>query len=322
MKRNLVRTYRSRNQNRTSDCRVKSHNTCTVLLIALAVCASSADPARGENQHTESPPFGFDLSEGWFDPPVHSHLSHRGTPMIHSFRTEPAFTQRDILLDYSTRNETGRDEQEIAAEVEWPLSRRLGLIFEIPYVFVDDDDAGAVEGFGNLAISPRVLLAEYERFLLAFNLEVETTTGTTRGNIASDEVALAPSFSTWVDLGNWWALNAQSGVEYPTESSDSEFFFRSSLIHTFGSQDDYESDHAHHEHGHASTHGLFSIILEADLALGLSGPEDGDWFAEGIVGVLVGLWNNADARVGYQFPLSRSQDLNNGVTAGLLWHFK
>jgi hypothetical protein len=242
--------------------------------------------------------------------------------MIHSFRVEPAFTRRDVLVDYSLRNQSGLDEQEIAAEVEWPLSRRLGLIFELPYVFVDSDDEGAAEGFGNLAVSPRVLLAEYERLLLAFNLEVETTTGTTRGDIASDEVALAPSFSTWVDLDNWWALNAQSGIEYPTESGDSEFFFRSSLIHTFGSQDNYESDHAHHEHGHASTHGLFSIILEADLALGLSGPGDGDWLAEGIVGVLVGLWPNADARVGYQFPLSRSQDLNSGVTAGLLWHFK
>ena len=34
------------------------------------------------------------------------------------------------------------------------------------------------------------------------------------------------------------------------------------------------------------------------------------------------LWDNADIRVGYQFPLSRSQDLNNGVTGGLIWHFK
>ena len=55
---------------------------------------------------------------------------------------------------------------------------------------------------------------------------------------------------------------------------------------------------------------------------GLFGAEDGDWFAEGIAGVLVGLWDNADMRVGYQFPLSRSQDLNNGFTGGLLWHFK
>ncbi|MHC4121338.1 MAG: hypothetical protein ACYSWO_28005 [Planctomycetota bacterium] len=307
---------------RTSDRRVNSHLACAAVLVALAAHLLSTTPARGQEPHTESDPFGFDFSVGWLEPPVHSHFSRRGTPMIHSFRTEPAFTRRDVLLDYTFRNETGLDEQEIAAEVEWPISRRLGLILELPYVFVDSDDEGAVEGFGNLAVSPRVLLAEYERLLLAFNLEVETTTGTTRGDIASDEVALAPSFSTWVDLDNWWALNAQSGIEYPTESGDSEFFLRSSLIHTFGSREDYESDHAHHEHGHASTHGLVSVILEADLALGLSGPEDGDWFAEGIVGVLVGLWPNADARVGYLFPLSKSQDLNNGFTAGLLWHFK
>jgi hypothetical protein len=238
--------------------------------------------------------------------------------MIHSFRTEPAFTRRDLLLDYTTRRETGRDEQEIAAEVEWPISRRLGLIFEVPYVFVDSDDESDVDGFGNLAVSSRVLLAEYEHLLLAFNLEVETTTGTARGGIASDEVALAPSFSTWLDLGNWWAINAQSGIEFPTESGDSEFFFRSSLIHTFGSED----DHAHDAHGHETTHGLVSVILEVDLALGLSGPEDGDWFAEGIIGTLIGLWPNADARVGYLLPLSQSQDLNHGVTAGLLWHFK
>ncbi len=305
-----------------SDRTVKLHRAGAAMLIALVVSLFWTHSAEGENEHTDSSPFNFELSQGWLDPPAHSHFSPRGTPMIHSFRTEPAFTRRDILLDYATRCETGRDEREIAAEIEWPITRRLGLIFEVPYVFVDNRGENAVEGFGNFAISPRVLLAEYERFLLAFNLEVEMTSGTTRGDIASDEAALAPSFSTWIDLGDWWALNAQSGVEFPTDSGDSEFFFRSSLIHTFGSEDDYEYDHAHDDHGHTTTHGLVSVILEADLALGLAGEEDGDWFAEGIVGLLVGLWPNADARVGYLLPLSQSQDLNHGFTAGLLWHFK
>ncbi|MHC4432646.1 MAG: hypothetical protein ACYTBS_12475 [Planctomycetota bacterium] len=280
-------------------------------------------PARGEDLHTEPPAaFRLDLTEGWFDQPVHSHFSRLGTPMIHSFRVEPAFTRRDLLLDYSTRSETGRNEQEISAELEWPLSRRLGLIFEIPYVFVDADDGGPIDSFGNLAVSPRLLLAEYERFLLAFGLEVETTTGDTDAGIAEDEVALGPSLSTWIDLGDWWALNAQSGFEYPVESTDAEFFFRSALIHTFGAGGIGNHEHTHDDHRGGLSAGLVSVVLEADLALGLSGPEDGDWFAEGIVGVLVGLWDNADMRVGYQFPLSRSQDLNNGITGGLLWHFK
>jgi hypothetical protein len=294
----------------------------SIALLVLTACIWS-NSARAEELHSEPPAvFGFDLTEGWFDPPIHSHVSPRGTPMVHSFRTEPAFTQRDFLLDYSTRSQTGRRQQELAAEVEWPISRRLGLIFEVPYIFVDTDDGGAMDSFGNLAVSPRLLLAEYERFLLAFALEVETTTGDTDNDIAEDEVAVAPSFSTWIDLGGWWTVSTQSGIECPVESSDTELFIRSSLIHTFGSDQTHSHPHTHHHHGSEPSPGLVSMILEADLALGLSGQEQGDWLSEGIAGILVRLWDDADLRVGYQFPLSKSEDLNNGVTAGLIWHFK
>ena len=321
MKRNFIAMPRRTTDNKTTDHRINPAFASTAMLLVLTACAWP-DSARAEELLSEPPAvFGFSLAEGWLDPPVHSHFSPRGTPMIHSFRTEPAFTRRDFLLDYSIRSETGLREQEIGAEVEWPISRRLGLIFEIPYVFVDSDDE-TTEGFGNLAVSPRLLLAEYEHFLMAFALEIETTTGTTNGGIAEDEVALAPSFSTWIDLGHWWTVNTQSGFEYPVESSDAEFFFRSALIHTFGYEDFRDGSHTHHEHSDELSPGHFSVILEADMAVGLSGEEDGDWLAEGIVGVSVGLWDNADMRVGYQFPLSRSQDLNNGVTGGLIWHFK
>jgi hypothetical protein len=295
----------------------------TVLLLVFMACAGS-NLGRAEELHHERPAvFGFDLKEGWFDPPVHSHRSALGTPMIHPFRTEPAFTQRDVILDYSTRSQAGQREQEIAAEVEWPLSRRLGLIFETPYVFLDPDDGGSIDGFGNLAISPRVLLVETERFLLASALEIETTAGDTATGIAEDEVALAPSFSTWIDLGGWWALNSQLGLEYPVESHDAELFIRSALIHTFRSGDTHDVAHTHDDHAHGLSAGLVvSAILEVDLAVGLSGEGDGDWFAEGIVGMLVNLSDNADVRVGYEFPLSTRQDLNNGFTGGLLWHLK
>ena len=320
MKYNLIAAHRCATENETSERRINPAFASAALLAVLTAFARS-DLALAEELHSESPAvFGFSMDEGWFDRPVHTHFSPRGTPMIHSFRAEPAFTRRDFLLDYSTRRETGLCQQEIGAELEWPLSRRLGLIFEVPYVFVDSDDE-TTDGFGNLAVSPRVLLAGYERFLMAFNLEVETTTGTTKGGIAEDEVALAPSFSTWIDLGGWWTVNTQSGIEYPTESSDAEFFFRSALIHTLGYEDFRDGRHTHHEHGDELSPRHFSVILEADLALGLSGAEDGDWLAEGIVGVLVGLWEDADVRIGYQFPLSRSQDLNNGVTGGIIWHF-
>ncbi|MHC4640158.1 MAG: transporter [Planctomycetota bacterium] len=305
----------------TSERRKNSVFICTILLMILMIFVFS-EPVCAKETHSESPDvFGFDLDKGWFDPPVHSHLSKGGTPLIHSFRTEPAFTRRDFLLDYSFRSESEGNEQEIEAEIEWPLSRRLGLIFEVPYVSFDGDDDESAYGFGNLAVSPRILVAEYKRFLLAFGLEIETTTGETDGGIAEDEVALGPSFSTWIDLGNWWTVQAQTGFEYPVESSDAQFFLRSALIHTFNSNDIHNSGHLSHNHHEALSPGLFSVIFEADLALGLSGPEDGDWSAEGIVGVSFDIWENADMRIGYVFPLSTSQELNNGVTLCMIYHF-
>lgn len=319
MKQNYASLKRYVTRREMADGKISSVFISFALLLVLAVCVY---PARAEETHPESSDvFGFDLDRGWLDPPGHSHFSKGGTPLIHSFRTEPAFTRRDFLFDYSFRNEKEGNVSEIETEIEWPLSRRIGLIFEMPYVSVDNDDDGSVDGFGNFAVSPRLLLAEYRRFLLAFGLEIETTTGETDGGIAEDEVALAPSFSTWIDLGNWWTVSAQSGFEYPVQSSDTQFFFRSALIHTFGSHEIHDSSHTNHNQHEGLSPGLFSLILEADLALGLSGPEDGDWFAEGIVGISFDLWENADMRVGYQVPLSTSQELYSGVTLGMIYHF-
>jgi hypothetical protein len=288
------------------------------LMLMTVVCAAAW--AQQTHDHAAEP-FGFRLSEGWFDPTVHSHLSPRGTPYIHPFRIEPAFTRRDLLLDYSYRSTAGPNEREFEAELEWAFSRRLGLALEIPYVWLGHDGQDAASGFGNLTLSPRALLAEYETWLLAFNFGVETPTGSTSRTIAADEVTLAPSLSTWIDLGHWWTLNGQAGTAHGTRSGASELFLRASLHHTLALQD-ISHEHQDDDHsGHGLPPGFLTVILEADLALGLAGEEDGQWLAEGILGVYYGLGESVDVRAAYVFPLSKSQELNHGLTAGLIWHF-
>lgn len=293
-----------------------------ILLLLLGAACLPPQPAYADEDHSESHDvLGFDLSRGWSEPYLHSHFSPLGTPLVHSFRTEPAFTQRDFFVDYGFRNEANADEQEVEAELEWAISRRFGLILEVPYISVDDEDDGSAYGFGNLAISPRLLLAEYDRFLLAFNLEIETTTGDTNGGISHDEPALAPSFSTWIDLGNWWTVNAQSGVEFPLETGDSELFIRTALLHTFAPAEVHDHDRALDSHPHEHLPDLFTIIFEADFSLGLSGAEDGNWTAEGVIGLDAGIRKDTNMRVGYQFPLSTHQELNSGIIFGLIYHF-
>ena len=125
MKHNYIATHRRTTYNKTSDRKIKPATALAALLTIFTACACP-DSVRAEELHSELPAvFGFSLDEGWLDPPVHSHFSPRGTPMIHSFRAEPAFTRRDFLLDYSTRSETGLRQQEIGAEVS-PSECRFG----------------------------------------------------------------------------------------------------------------------------------------------------------------------------------------------------
>jgi len=294
----------------------------TLIFVILAVFHVPGEIFAEEAHGEESELFGFDLTSGWLDHPKHSHISPRGTPLIHPFRAEPAFTLSDILLDYSYRNEAGVNEHEIETELELALTRRVGLIVEIPYRCIASDHEASVNGFGDLAVSPRILLAEYDRFLLASSLEIETPTGDSGRHLGHGEVALAPSLSGWFDLGHWWTVHTQFGSEHALESNESELFFRTALIRTLGfeEEDDHNQD-ADHDEFHGLAPGILSLIFEVDGAIALTGDQDGDVGMEGIVGVYYNLTKDIDLRVGYQFPLTRSNDLNSGVIGGLIWHF-
>lgn len=292
---------------------------CLACLWGLGIHGALAEETCDHDHGPE--PFGLDWSRGWFEPAIHSHLNVRQTPYIHPFATEPAFTRRDLVLNYNYRDVAEQNEHNIEAEVEWAFTRRLGMIVETPYSFVVPHEDASINGLGNVAVSPRVLLAEYDRFLLAGNLEIEIPTTDADRGLAENETALAPSLSMWFDLGHWWTLNSQSGVEYKTRSKQSELFVRNSVIHTLGTpgRNIGHTDQDHSRHGLPP--GFLSFIVETDMAVGLSGDEDGNWTAEGLVGLNYGLREDTEIRAGYQFPLSQSQALNNGIICGLIQHF-
>lgn len=270
-------------------------------------------------------PFGFDLTTGWFQAPHHSHLSPLGTPLIHSFRLEPAFTHRDLFIDYGYHTGPEGYENEIELELEWAITRRFGMIFEVPYIFESPDGGPDVDGFGDFAFSPRLLLVETERFLMSFGVEAEAPTGDAGRGLGDDEWKIAPNFATWYDLGNWWTLNTQIGWERTLESDSSEMFVRASLIKTLRSgghgHDDHDDDG---DQGHGNDHlepGNLSLLFEVDGMVGLTEEEDGVVTAEGIVGLYYGLGEDLDVRFGYAFPLSEPREIDSGVSIGLVKHF-
>ena len=189
---------------------------CQCLIFVLCLVTNTT---LAEEDYDHGPePFGLDWSRGWLEPAIHSHLNVRQTPYIHPFTAEPAFTRRDLVMNYSYRDVAEQNEHGLEAELEWAFTRRLGVIVEVPYTFVVPHEGTSINGLENVAVSPRVLLVEYGRFLLAGNLEIEIPTTDSERGLAENETALAPSLSMWADLGHWWTLRERQEITWTFQS--------------------------------------------------------------------------------------------------------
>lgn len=254
----------------------------------------------------------------FLEPFEHVHRSRGGTAYVHSFLVEPAFTGRDLFVDHTYRNGSGVSEHESELELEWAFTRRLGMIVELPYVWEDEEGVASASGFGDLAVVPRAILIEDDRFLLTAQMEVVLPTGSKR---FGGETALAPGVAMWNDLGNQWTLNSNLSVEHGFDADSTELLYGMGLVRSFHPGSDDHDDHDDHEHDAHSTAGLLNFHLEAIGSTPLNGVDRGDFHLEGLVGVSYGLAAGFDIRAGYLFPITSPQDFNKGFTAGVILHF-
>lgn len=273
--------------------------------------------------------FGCSLAGHWLDPWPHSHFSPGGAPYIHNFGFEPAFLGRDLLATYGWAELEEGDEQELEFELEWALTRRIGFVIEQAYVWEDPDGESSVDGYGDLAIVPRFVLCEQDRFLLSANLEIEAPTGSDELG-AGEEWHLAPFLTTWMDLGDWWALTSATGFEFALDSNETEFFLGVGLAKSFRLADPASpvGSHggqggAHHHHGHELPGGILSLIAELYGETVIDGDEDeeGRWIFEALVGASYSLFPGFDIRAGYAFALSGDSELDGALRLGAICHF-
>jgi hypothetical protein len=246
----------------------------------------------------------------------HVHFSPVGTPIIHSFGVEPAFTGRDLFLDHTWREGNGVTEHETEFELEWAFTKRLGIIVEVPYIFEDEENVGSEKGFGDLTIVPRVLLIDTDRFMLTGQIETGLPTGS---SAFGGETSIAPGIATWNDLGNWFTLNTNLAVAHGFDSNETELEFGFGLVKSFGEK---AEAHHHHDDGHHHTAaGLINLHLEFTGSTPLNGDDKGDFETEGLIGISYGLLPEMDIRAGYIFPISTPNEFDHGFTTGLIFHF-
>ena len=243
-------------------------------------------------------------------------ISVREELLVHGFGFEPTYLDRDLFLDFAFVQGEGEKEFETEIELEWALTRRLGLVVELPFIERYPSSGSTVSGFGDIAIAPRAMIYEGKRFIVSANLEVSLPTGSKSKGFGGEEVSLAPSVSTWFDLGHRTTMLTQFGYETGIESGDSEFFYSAAFTHSiFTRSGDTSNDLIHFPAG------MLNFITEFTGRTGTNGPGEDESSAELLFGLSYLLDTNWEVRGAYQFPVIGNTEFEKAVIVGMIYHF-
>ena len=146
-------------------------------------------------------PLCFDtlFSDGWHEPWIAPPDGSSGAPRQGWINTFDGFFTREWHLVYAFTNELADGSQAHLGlfQFETPLSRRLWLGVDVPFVVGIDGDHGAADAadFGDIQISPRVMLQETQDMSISAQLGIRIPTG--ESETGGDLTALFPYLNYW-----------------------------------------------------------------------------------------------------------------------------
>jgi hypothetical protein len=304
-----------------------------IVLFALPAYGEDHDHQCTECEHKSFIPKDFpdeielgDFATDWLAPWPHKHFSRLGTPYTHLYLMEPAFLDSDIFLNYNYTRSEGEEEQEAEIEFEYALTRRIGLIVELPYRHINPEPGRSREGLGDLALGTRLLLVDTEKFILSAVFESELPTGRRKDGFSEKEITLSPNLVFWRDLGNWLTFSGRIGSEHGTKTGTDTILFNGGLSYALLGPAFLEaSGHKDDGHGHADSSfppGLISLTLEAAGATPMSGRDRGKTTLEFLTGIAYALNDRFEIRGAVRFPLIEyTKEFNNGYLFSLVYHF-
>ena len=295
---------------------------------------------------------GGDFLRELLTPSSGEHASPNGTPYVHSFFVEPAYLDRDLLIDYRFGYgfDGDTDEQELEFELEWAFTERFGMVLEAPVVGLNPEIGPSESGFGDLAVGGRLLLVDRPCLLVSSLLEIELPTGNEDRGLGRGEAVLAPFVLWWMDLGNWTTFQGQFGPEIALESGETELLYLLSLNHSwqgpvvfssaccccpghrrhntrvFHSDDEHgdegfhtDESHNHDDHSHHSP-GLVTLYLETTGVTSLTDPDEGTRF-EIVPGIGYTLTEEWEIRFAGRFPLFKPARMHSQYILSTVRHF-
>ena len=218
--------------------------------LVMAPFGTGVESLFGEASTTGWAPLLFQdlLTEGWDQPFVFSPASDSGALRQEWINSANGVFYRQWVLDYNYRNHVDPSgSRDIGTwSVFAPLSRRLELFVSIPFVDyhkVDspvasttskrgDGSAGNPSAayqatFGDISITPQVLLHETKNTSIMSILTVRTPTGSI--DAGNGESSLGPQLQFWQGLPDRWVIRGGAGPTIPVSSTGLRTTFDTNL---------------------------------------------------------------------------------------------
>jgi hypothetical protein len=179
-----------------------------VLTACLAAAIGGEARAQEEWRPLQPSQFGRELTEAWIPVPNGSS----GAPRQGWLNTADGFFTREGHLAYDYVDGDGTEAHGVLARFHYPLSRRLWVGVEAPFLQSVDGE----EDFGDVTVTGQLMLAETRDLSLNAGLGVRVPTGSER--TGGDLFAVQPQLNIWTDLGS--GISARGRIGWTFADSD------------------------------------------------------------------------------------------------------
>jgi hypothetical protein len=230
------------------------------------------------------------LCEPWVDPGPGTS----GAPRKAWINTFDGFFTRRATLTYAFTDDLpgDRDFHRGSFSIETPLSRRLWLGIDVP--FIDSLQGGrgpSTSHFGDMTITPKYMVYESRDFSLSTGLTVRVPTGAdvTR----DDRTTLLPFVAFWTDLGAGVSLRGGTGLDISLDhkrTADEVYVANVALGQTLTRHD-------------AALLGDFTYYVSANLRQEFGENSSDHTFLTLTPGVRTNLPREWSFLAGYEFPI-------------------
>jgi hypothetical protein len=226
-------------------------NPATPRVVTGGVLDTALGSLFGEAPTSEWTPLSFAtlFSEGWNQPFVFSPPSDSGALRQEWINAANGVFYRQWVLDYNFRDHaTPSGNRDIGTySIFAPLSRRLEMFISIPFV-----DYHAVENsstssggraslspkagspgasyratFGDITITPQVLLSETKNTSIMSVLAIRTPTGSLAAG--NGDTSIGPQIQFWQGLPNRWVIRGGAGPTIPLSATGLHTTFDTNL---------------------------------------------------------------------------------------------